>query len=65
VIIIDSNVVSEMMRDVTRREGAGRPISAADAQIAAICAAHDATLATRNTDDFEITGVALINPWDG
>jgi predicted nucleic acid-binding protein len=48
---------------VTAREYAGRPISMADAQIAAICRVHDATLATRNTADFADTGITLINPW--
>ncbi len=36
----------------------------ADAQIAAICLANDAALATRNIRDFEETGVELINPWE-
>lgn len=48
---------------VTDREKLGRPISVADAQIAAICRSHQAALATRNTSDFEGTGVALIDPW--
>jgi toxin FitB len=48
---------------VTGRERLGRPIGVPDAQIAAICRAADATLATRNTDDFEETGIQLINPW--
>jgi predicted nucleic acid-binding protein len=50
---------------VTGREGIGQPIAAADAQIAAICASRDATLATRNTGDFDSTGVRLFNPWHG
>ncbi|KJQ53546.1 type II toxin-antitoxin system VapC family toxin [Microbacterium sp. SA39] len=45
------------------RESAGLPISTADAQIAAICLANEATCATRNTSDFLHTGVDLINPW--
>lgn len=44
-------------------ESIGRPISAADAQIAAICLAHKAVCATRNVKDFEETGVELMNPW--
>ena len=48
---------------VTGRERPGRPIGMADAQIAAICRTNDATLATRNTDDFHETGIELINPW--
>jgi predicted nucleic acid-binding protein len=34
-----------------------------DAQIAAICRSRAATLATRNTNDFTDTGIALVNPW--
>jgi toxin FitB len=45
------------------RETLGRPIGVADAQIAAICRTAEATLATRNTDDFSGTGTELINPW--
>lgn len=46
------------------REAAGRPISVADAQIAAICRKLGATLATRNTSDFEDTGIKLLDPWE-
>ena len=48
---------------VTARERRGRPISVLDAQIAAICTTQGARLATRNTRDFEHTGVELIDPW--
>lgn len=48
---------------VTGRSAKGRPISTADAQIAAICRVHGATLATRNTADFTDTGIGLIDPW--
>jgi len=48
---------------VVVRERSGRPISAADAQIAAICRSHGALLATRNVDDFADTRVAVANPW--
>ncbi len=48
---------------VTGRERTGRPIGVADAQIAAICRDSGAILATRNTADFEETGIELINPW--
>lgn len=49
---------------LARRSLAGRPMSEADAQIAATCLLHDATLATRNIRDFEGLGIDLINPWD-
>lgn len=45
------------------RRRAGKPISAFDAQIAAITRAAGATLATRNTSDFEGCGIRLVNPW--
>jgi predicted nucleic acid-binding protein len=48
---------------VSDRDTAGRPITVADAQIAAIARKLRATLATRNIDDFEGTGVDLIDPW--
>lgn len=48
---------------VSDRDKAGRPISMADAQIAAICLELGATLATRNTSDFKDTGIDLLDPW--
>jgi predicted nucleic acid-binding protein len=48
---------------VVQREHLGRPISMADAQIAAICRSHDAILATRDAGGFEATGVELVDPW--
>ena len=48
---------------VANRDARGHPIATADAQIAAVCAARKATLATRNTGDFESTGIQLVNPW--
>jgi predicted nucleic acid-binding protein len=48
---------------VVERERIGRPISMADAQIAAICRSHGATIATRNVDDFDDVGVEVVNPW--
>ena len=46
------------------RERTGCPIATADVQIAGICQAHRATLATRNTKDFAGLGVDLVNPWE-
>ena len=48
---------------VASREGAGRPIAVLDAQIAAVCRAHPAVLATRNTKDFVETGIEVVDPW--
>lgn len=46
-------------------ERAGRSVSIQDTQIAAICLANDATLATRNIHDFEGLGLKLVNPFEG
>ena len=48
---------------VANGERLGHPVSMADAQIAAICQVHSATLATRNTKDFGRLGIALHNPF--
>ena len=55
--------------DAANRYGAvaererGRPMSALDAQIAAICLSRGASLATRNVRDFAGTGVEVLDPW--
>ncbi len=48
----------------SQRRHNGTPISQADAQIAAICYTHAATIATRNFSDFEECGISIINPWE-
>jgi hypothetical protein len=48
---------------VAQREAAGRSMPQSDAQIAAIAIAHGATLVTRNTRDFDDSGIELLNPW--
>ncbi|MBB2891837.1 PIN domain-containing protein [Flexivirga oryzae] len=63
ILPFDARAARRYGRVVSGREREGRPIATADAQIAAICASRQATLATRNTADFETTGVALLNPW--
>ncbi len=45
------------------RRRAGRPISEADAQIAAIARSRGAGLATRNLADFAGCGIDLVDPW--
>ena len=48
---------------VVDRERAGAPISGFDAQIAAICRAHRAALATRDTRGFDHLALELVDPW--
>ncbi len=42
---------------------AGRAVHATDGLIAAAAIQHGLRVMTRNTSDFEATGVALLNPW--
>jgi predicted nucleic acid-binding protein len=46
------------------RRRAGRPITEADAQIAAIARSRDAAVATRNIADLADCGVVVIDPWE-
>lgn len=63
VLAFDADSSGYYAEVVAARTRAGRPIGAFDAQIAAVCRQHEATLATRNTADFIDTGVALVDPW--
>jgi predicted nucleic acid-binding protein len=64
VFAFDRDAASHYAEIVAARETAGRPISIADAQIAAICRSRGATLGTRNVRDFESVGITVVNPWD-
>ena len=44
-----------------RRQGLAVPVI--DGLLAATARQHDLTLVTRNTVEFEILGVHLMNPW--
>jgi len=47
------------------RRALGRPISHADAQIAAIAKVRGAKLATRDIADFDDCGLDVVDPWNG
>ena len=65
VLPFDAAAAAEYAELVTARHRDGEPISGFDAQIAAICRARRASLATRNIADFAHTGVRVINPFAG
>ncbi len=48
---------------MSKARRAGRAISVADGQIAAIATVHRLTIATRDAAPFEAAGVPVVNPW--
>jgi predicted nucleic acid-binding protein len=46
------------------RQSTGKPMSIADAQIAATAAVRNLPVVTRNVRHFENCGIEVINPWD-
>jgi toxin FitB len=63
VLPFDSSAATPYADVVEGRDQIGLPIDGFDAQIASICRAHGAALATRNVKDFRQTDVNLIDPW--
>ena len=60
MFLLDTNVVSEL-RKVSSQSA--NPMPDYDTLIAATALVHSLTVVTRNTEDFERTGVKLLNPW--
>jgi toxin FitB len=61
----ESDTARVFSKIAAHRRGLGRPISHADAQIAAIAQVRGAKLATRNVTDFEDCGLDVVDPWNG
>jgi predicted nucleic acid-binding protein len=59
----DGGAARAYARLAAARRRSGRPISQADAQIAAIARSLGFDLATRNVSDFEGCGIDLFDPW--
>jgi predicted nucleic acid-binding protein len=63
VLGFDATAARHYAAIVAGRERLGHPIDGFDAQIASICHAHGASLATRNVKDFRDVGLDVIDPW--
>jgi toxin FitB len=63
ILPFDSEAAEAYSRIAASRRAMGRPISEADAQIAAITLSRGAGLATRNARDFAHCGIKVLNPW--
>jgi predicted nucleic acid-binding protein len=61
----ESDAARVFSKIAAHRRALGRPISHADAQIAAIAQVRGAKLATRNVADFEDCGLDIVDPWNG
>jgi len=64
ILPFDSPAASAYARIAAARRRSCRPISQADAQIAATAASRGASLATRNIANFIDCGIAVIDPWN-
>ena len=64
VMDYDSDAARSYATLAADRQQAGRTLPTADAQIATICLVQGARLATRNTRDFQGTGITVVNPWE-
>lgn len=63
ILPVESAIADAWGRLTASRETSGRPISMADAFIAATVEVHGLTLVSRNVSDFERTVGAVVNPW--
>jgi predicted nucleic acid-binding protein len=61
----DSEAARMFSKIAARRRKLGKPISHADAQIAAICRVNGAKLATHNVADFVDCELEIVDPWSG
>lgn len=63
ILGFESEAARHFAAIAARRRALGKPISQADAQIAATAQAHGAKLATGNSADFTDCGIVVIDPW--
>ena len=64
VLSFDQRVASRWAKLIAALLDKGRPLPTLDSQLAATALAHELTLVTRNTRDFDGAGVSIVNPWD-
>ena len=64
ILTLDTDAAAEFGRLAARREQLGRRMEPMDALIAAIAASRGASIATRDTTDFDGIGIDLINPFE-
>lgn len=65
LLSVGAGVADAWGRLTARLEKHGRKVGVVDTLIAATAECHDLHVVTRNTADFEPTGVGVVNPWTG
>jgi toxin FitB len=63
VLAFESRAARAFSKIAAQQRTLGRPVSHADAQIAAIALVHEARLATHSAADFKECGVDVVDPW--
>lgn len=63
ILTFDLRAAKAYASIVTRARRQGHPMAVADAQIAAIAASRQFSVATRDEAPFQAAGVPVINPW--
>ena len=64
IIPLDTDVLLEWGSLTARLEATGKTLPAMDSLIAATVLARQLVLITRNTVDFDATGIEIVNPWE-
>ena len=64
ILPFDSRAARVYAVIAAKRCSAGRAVTPANCQIAAIARAHGMAVATRNVRDFADMGISVYNPWD-
>ena len=63
ILPFDSDAAQAYATVAAERRAAGRPISQADCQIAAVARSNGASIVSRDVNGFEGCGLDVINPW--
>jgi predicted nucleic acid-binding protein len=63
ILPVDRSVAESWGIVMAAAQRAGASLSTMDGFLAATAAVHALTLVTRNVQDFQVTGIALLNPW--
>jgi predicted nucleic acid-binding protein len=64
VLPLDISCTQAYAELIAKSRAKGVAIAAADGYIAAVAAANNFTVATRDTDPFRAAGIPVINPWE-